>query len=221
MHDSTADYVRTCRKCGERNDPQCRKRHSMKSYIMGGWFEPIAADISGPYRTSVQGNTYILVVGDYFTKLTELYPLSNITASTVAEYLFRGWIKRYGCPREIHSDQGRQFESAIFREVCALLQIGKTRTSPLHRGSDGMVERTNRSVYNILSQCVTENHRDWDQHLDLIVMAYNSTVHESTGMSPYRLVFVEKMTVHIGLLIDPVPGEEISTASEYVMKFSR
>lgn len=84
-----------------------------------------------------------------------------------------------------------------------------------------MVERTNRSVYNILSQCVTENHRDWDQHLDLIVMAYNSTVHESTGMSPYRLVFVEKMTVHIGLLIDPVPGEEISTASEYVMKFSR
>ena len=156
MHDSTADYVRTCRKCGERNDPQCRKRHSMKSYIMGGRFERIASDISGPYPTSVQGNTYILVVGDYFTKLTELYPLSNITASTVADYLFRGWIKRYGCPKEIHSDQGRLFESAIFREVCALLQIGKTRTSPLHPRPDGMVERTNRSMYNILSKYVTE-----------------------------------------------------------------
>ncbi|MCG7878425.1 MAG: transposase family protein, partial [Candidatus Thiodiazotropha endolucinida] len=70
-----------------------------------------------------------LVIGDYFTKLTELYPLPNITARTVADYLFRGWIKRYGCPREIHSDQGRQFESALFKEVCALLQIKKTKST--------------------------------------------------------------------------------------------
>ena len=140
MHDTTVDYVKACRVCGERNEPQCRKRHPMKSYVLGSRFERIAADLSGPYPTSANGNSYILVVSDYFTKLTELYPLPNIKASTVADYLFRGWIKHYGCPREIHSDQGRQFESALFKEVCALLQIGKTRTSPLHPRSDGMVE---------------------------------------------------------------------------------
>ena len=81
-----------------------------------------------------------------------------------------------------------------------------------------MVERTYRSVYNILSKYVTEDQRDWDQHLDFIVMAYNSTVNESKGMSPKRLVFGEKMTVPIDLLTDPVPGEESSTASECLMK---
>ncbi|MCG8109893.1 MAG: hypothetical protein JAZ10_03920, partial [Candidatus Thiodiazotropha endolucinida] len=218
MHDTTADYVRACRICGERNDPQRRKRHPMKTYLLGGRFERIAADISGPYPTSANGNTYILVIGDYFTKLTELYPLPNITARTVADYLFRGWIKRYGCPREIHSDQGRQFESALFKEVCALLQIKKTRTSPLHPRSDGMVERTNRTVYNILSKYVSENQRDWDQHLDFIVMALNSTIHETTGMSPYRLVYGEKMTTPIDLMTDPIPGEEILYASDYAMQ---
>ena len=85
----------------------------MKSYVLGGRFERIAADISGPYPTSANGNSYILVVGDYFTKLTELYPLPNIKASTVADYLVRGWIKHYGCLREIHSDQGRQFSLKV------------------------------------------------------------------------------------------------------------
>ena len=217
MNETTADYVRACRICAERNDPQCRKRHPMKSYVLGGRFERIAADISGPYPTSAQGNSYILVVGDYFTKLTELYPIPNIKASTVADYLFRGWIKRYGCPREIHSDQGRQFESALFKKVCELLKIRKTRTSPLHPRSDGMVERTNRSVYNILSKYVSDNQRDWDKHLDFIVMALNSTVHESTGASPYRLVFGENMTLPIDILTDSVRGEDMSAASDYVM----
>ena len=126
MHDTKTDYVIACRIYGERNDPKRRKRHPLKSYLLGGRFERIAADISGSYPTSTNGNTYILVVRDYFTKLTELYPLPNITASTVADYFYRGWIKRYVCPKEIHFDQGRQFESALFKEVCALLQIKKT-----------------------------------------------------------------------------------------------
>ena len=68
-------------------------------------------DIAGPFPKSENGYVYILVVADYFTKFTEIYPLPNIEAETVAEAMFKGWIKRYGCPREIHSDQGRQFES--------------------------------------------------------------------------------------------------------------
>ena len=190
----------------------------MKSYVLVDRFERIAADLSGPYPTSANGNSYILVVSDYFTKLTEQYPLPNIKASTVADHLFRGWIKHYGCPREIHSDQGRQFESALFKEVCALLQIGKTRTSPVHPRSDGIVEQANRTVNNILSKYVSENQRDWDPHLDFIVMAYNSTEHESTGMSPHRLVYGEKMTIPIDILTDPIAGEEAPMTSDYVVQ---
>ena len=95
MHETTADYVRACQICEERNDPPCEKRHRMASYVLGGRFKRIAVDISGPFPTLAQGNSYILAVGDYFAKLSKLYPLSNITAGTVADNLFRGWIKRY------------------------------------------------------------------------------------------------------------------------------
>ncbi|CAC5384019.1 unnamed protein product [Mytilus coruscus] len=70
--------------------------------------------------------------------------MPDMRAETVADILFRAWVKRYGCPVEIHSDQGRQYESAVFRELCQLLEINKTRTTPLHPRSDGMIERMNR-----------------------------------------------------------------------------
>ena len=60
--------------------------------------------------------------------------------------MFRGWIKRYGCPQEIHSDQGSQFESQIFQEMCKLLEINKPRTTAYHPQSDGMIERTRTLV---------------------------------------------------------------------------
>lgn len=108
--------------------------------------ERIATDIAGPFPTSERGNRYILEVGDYFTKFTEAYPVENITAETVADVMFRAWIKRYGCPVEVHSDQGKQYESNLFLELCRMLQINKTRTTPLHPRSDGMIERMNRTI---------------------------------------------------------------------------
>jgi transposase InsO family protein len=68
-------------------------------------------------------------VGDYFTKLTELYAMPDMKAETVADIIFRAWIKRYGCPIEIHSDQGRKYESDVFKEMCQPLEINKDHTS--------------------------------------------------------------------------------------------
>ena len=129
-----------------------KKRHQMKSYVVGAPFERIASDIARPFPTSINKNKYILVIGDYFSKLTEIYAMPDMRAETVADILFRAWVKRYGCPVEIHSDRGRQYESAIFRELCQLLEINKTRTTPLHPRSDGMIERMNRTGNDILSK---------------------------------------------------------------------
>ena len=186
------DYVRACHICGEANNPQRKFRHSLQTHVLGGRFERITCDIAGPFPKSENGNTHILVVSDYFTKLTEMFPLSDIRAETVAEHIVRGWIKCFCCPREIHSDQGRQFVSLVFREMCKLLEINKSQTTPLHPSSDGLVERMNRTVKNILSKYVREDQKDWDTHLDFIVMAYNSTPQESTGVSPHRLVFLRR-----------------------------
>ena len=213
INQSVTDYVRACQLCGEANNPQRKHRHMLKTYVPGGRFERIACDIAGPFPKSESGNSYILVVSDYFTKLTAMFALPDIRAETVAEHIVRGWIKHHGCPRELHSDQGRQFVSAVFREICKLLEINKSQTTPLHPSSDGLVERMNRTVKNMLSKFVRADQKDWDTHIDFIVMAYNTTPQESTGVSPHRLVYGEEMLMPLDIMTEDTPeshGSEVN-----------
>lgn len=172
------DYVSSCDICEERKNPSRRKRAYMKRYLAGEKFERIAIDITGPFPKSENGHLYILVVADYFSKFMEIFPLPNIEVETVAEVIFKGWIKRYGCPGEIHTDQGSQFESRLFREMCKVLQINKTRTTAYHPQSDGMVVRLNRTIKDMLSKYLTVHQTDWDRYVDGLVLAYNTTPHE-------------------------------------------
>ena len=107
----------------------------------------------------------------------------------MAKQLVHNFCCRYGAPMEIHTDQGRNFESRVFKELCRLLGIRKTRTTPLHPQSDGMAERFNRTLEQHLSKVVDENQPDWDQRIPLFLMAYRSSVHDTTGMTPAKLVF--------------------------------
>ena len=79
--------------------------------------------------------------------------------------------------RTIHTDQGREFESRLFQHLCEALGADKTRTTPYHPQSDGMMERQNRTIQQMLSAYVNEKRDDWGDHLDLIMMAYRSSVH--------------------------------------------
>ena len=93
----------------------------------------------GPFPTSDSGNKYLLIVADYFIKWTKAFPMQHQEATKVAEILAKEVVRRFGVPLSLHSDQGRNFESAVFSEMCSLLGIKKTRTIPLHPQSDGMV----------------------------------------------------------------------------------
>ena len=83
-------------------------------------FERIAIDILCELPITEKGNKYILVIGDYFTKWTECFPMPNMEAVTVAKILVNEVIARFGIPNQIHSDQGKQFESKLFKELCQL-----------------------------------------------------------------------------------------------------
>lgn len=207
MNQSVKEYVQTCDICEEKKQPQSRKRHTMKSYIMGARFERVASDIAGPFPQTDRGNSYIVVVEDYFTKFIEVYPIENIEAETVANVLLKGWIKRYGCPIEIHTDQGTQYESQLFQGVCKLLNISKTRTTPAHTRSDGMVERSNRTIKEMLAKYVQKDQRDWYLYIDYIVMAYNATPHQSTGLTPHKMVFGDEMRMPLDIL-SPLKNDE-------------
>ena len=125
----------------------------------------IATDILGKLPVTDKGDRYILVVSDYFTKWTEAFPMPNTEARTVVEIIVKEVVSRFGVSSIIHSDQGRQYESQFFSEMCKVLYIKKTKTKPYHPQSDGMVERLNKTLVRMLKSYINNHQSDWDEHL--------------------------------------------------------
>ncbi|GFU51649.1 hypothetical protein TNCV_82791 [Trichonephila clavipes] len=208
-------WCKSCDACSARKGPKIRSRGKLHRYNVGAPFERIAFDILGPLPRTASGNKYLLVVMDYFTKWPEVYPIPDQEAPTVAEAVVQHWISRYGVPLQLHSDQGRNFVSAVLKGVCELLGIDKTKTTPLHPQSDGMVERFNRTILNNLSLMVSKNQQDWDQKVPLFLLAYRSAVHETTGYSPSQMLFGRDLRLPCDLLFGR-PPDTPSSPEEYV-----
>ena len=205
-----------CHLCQARNMPTKPTKAPLKPYAVGVPMERVQIDIIGPLPETRQGNKYVLTVTCCFSKWTESYPLKNITAKTVATTFVNEFICRYGLVKEIHSDQGKQFESSLFQEMCGLLGIDKTRTTAFYPASDGLVERVQRTLEDMLSKYIRSNQRDWDEVLPFILMAYRSSKHEATKKTP-NLVFLGRETdLPVDLLYPPPPTEEQSPSDEYV-----
>ena len=149
----------------------------------------MAMDILGPLPETRKGNKYILVIGDYFTKWKEAFPMRDMEAATVANIFIQEFICRFGIPKQLHTDQGKNFTSTLVKELCKHVGITKTRTTPYDPQSDGMVERFNRTLLNLLSIAVEEDEHNWDAQLPLTLLAYRTSVHEATNATPFYLTF--------------------------------
>ncbi|GFU80971.1 retrovirus-related Pol polyprotein from transposon 412 [Trichonephila clavipes] len=208
---------RICDPCAARKGPRKRTRGRLLLYNVGALFERIAFDILGPLPRSSNDNNNILVVRDYFTKWPEAYPIPDQEASIVAEVLVQHWISRFGVPLPLHSDQGRNFDSAVCKRLCEILAIDKTRTTALYPQSDGMVERFNRTILNSLSLLVSSNQQDWDRKLPFFLLVYRSAVHETTGYSPSQMLFGRDLRLRTDLLFSRPPDAPLAP-EEYIEK---
>ena len=132
-------WCNKCDICASKKSPYKKPRASMKQYIVGAPWERMAIDILGPLPRSEDGNRYLMVVEDYFTKWTEAIPIPNAEATTIA----RKFVERI-------IDQGSNFESKVVKEMCHILGIHKTRTTPFRPKSDGMVEKSNSTIETML-----------------------------------------------------------------------
>ena len=156
------DWCRNCDVCAQKQGPQ-KIIAPLKTVSVGSPVEHIAIDVLGPLPVTEAGNKYILIIANYFTEWVEAFSLHNQEAKTVADKL-NEVICQFGIPLIIYSDQGRNFESALFAELCLLLDIQKTRTTPYHPQSDGMVERFNCTMGMHLSIFADYNQNDGCPH---------------------------------------------------------
>uniref|UniRef100_A0A1A7ZT94 Gypsy retrotransposon integrase-like protein 1 n=1 Tax=Nothobranchius furzeri TaxID=105023 RepID=A0A1A7ZT94_NOTFU len=116
-------HVHCCDVCTSQKGPTQRSRGPLQQYLFEAPMEQVGVDILGPFPTTEAGNRYVLVAMDYFTKWPEAYAMPDQSAASTAQRLVDEMFSRFGVPEELHSDQGRNFESQLFGEVCQRLGV--------------------------------------------------------------------------------------------------
>jgi hypothetical protein len=138
-------WCRQCDTCAASLGPQTRNWGKMHQCTVGALFKKIVINVVGPFPWSNEGNRYLLIIMDYFTKWPEVYAIPNQEASTVAEGLVANFFCHFRVPRELRSDQSLNFESRLI-QVLQRLGMSRMHTMLLHSQSDGMVERYIKTV---------------------------------------------------------------------------
>jgi transposase InsO family protein len=185
MSSAINKYVRGCLPCAT-GKSHGRIPATMGSLPTPGPFELVFVDIVGPLPRC-RGYSYILTMEDSFTKWIEAVPLSAISANAVAMAFVRTWIYRFGPPVTIHSDQGSQFESGLFKRLCTIFGMKKTRTTAYHPQGNGAIERFHRTLKERL--LTSKSTKDWVHCLPPSLFAYRTMPHASTNMTPFQLTY--------------------------------
>ena len=221
MREDVEMHVRRCVPCAEVNDPPKRPKAPLINIKAGHPLQRVALDIVGPTPRSTAGHEWLLVVSDHFTKFAQAFPVKNTSAVTLAKKVMDEYMCRFGCFEGLHSDQGANVDGAVFKGLCDLIEAAKTRTTPYHPQGDGQVERLNKSLVKILSKLISDHRRDWADFVPKAVLAYNTSVHESTGFTPYRLMFgreaILPLDALLGLETTPSQGV-VQTYPDFVVE---
>ena len=211
-------HILKCDVCQADKKPAKVPRASLGSLPSGAPGDCLATDYVGPLPVTPRGNRYILLLTDHFSKYVEIIPVPNMTAAVCAEKILNEYIARWGCPLSINSDQGRTYESKIFKELCRMLEIRKTRTSVRNPKGNGQSERFNRTMLRMIRAYLCDEQDEWDLHLGCLAGAYRATPHESTKMTPNLLTMGREVRLPAELLFGstgPQQGE-ITSYGEYV-----
>ena len=213
MTKEASDYVAHCERCIRRKIPP--NRAPLINISSSFPLELVCIDYLS-LESCKGGIEDILVVTDHFTKYAQAYPTKGQQATTVAKVLYDNFFMHYGFPAKLHSDQGRQFEGKVIAALCDLAGIEKTRTSPYHPMGNGLTERFNRTLINMLGTLDPDQKSDWKKYIPSLVHAYNCTRHDSTGFSPYELMFNRQPRLPVDLLLGSEPPQSSIAYSSFV-----
>ena len=179
-------WVNACLACLQVRDPRNMK-FPLKSVKSSEFNEVVQIDHQKICMTESECNQ-ILVIIDHFTKLAEAFRSQTASAEETCDHLITHWISRYGCSVTFQSDNGKAFVGDLTKELTKRSHIAQAHSTTNHPQTNGLVERQNRTLVNMLRLYCSRYMTDWDKYLPQVVGAYNSTQHSTTGISPFMML---------------------------------
>ena len=217
QRDITHFVTQVC-SCLKQRRPNLPTRAPLQPIVTNAPFELISIDNLNLERSS-GGHEYILVIVDHFTRFAQAYPTRNKSARTAADRLYNDFMLLFGFPARIPHDQGREFENKLFRRLQQSCGMMRSRTTPYHPQCNGKAERFNQTLLSMLRTLPEEKKRKCSEYVPKVVHAYNCTKSDSTGYSPFYLLFGRTPRLPVDLIFGTSLEEASVTHTEYVDKW--
>eukprot|EP00731_Ephydatia_muelleri_P013170 Em0007g480a len=203
------EMIRTCDICQRMNRKlTCGVPELHPIPVKSPWYM-IGIDFIGPISPPGEdGSQYILTISDYFTKWVEAIPTPDKTATTVANCLFKIFM-RMGLPRVMLSDNGSEFCNKLNDKLAEILGVKRRLTTPYHPQANGLDERYNQTLQNMLAKFVSTKQTVWSSYLDTCTFAYNTSRHESSTYTPFQLMFGRQAILPVDIDLQKESGDEL------------
>ena len=198
-------YVKTCVDCQTKKRPLERPAGLMTPITSQKPFERIGLDLIGPFPLSKSRNRYVIIAVDYFTKWVIAKAIPNSTTKEVVDFFVKRVVLQHGAPSFLISDRGKSLKSNFAEELFRAMQTNHLVTTAYHPQCNGLVERFNHTFAMMLSMYVNAKHDDWDESIDYVIFGYNTSRHESTGESPFYLLYGREAVLPIDVSLGNNP----------------
>ena len=207
MTEDIKKWLKACLACQRRKAPRPMNAGARTPIIRTKPFQLIGMDFYGPLPDTVNGNKYILTMIDVFTRWPIAVAVPDRKSSTVARAIYEQLISVHGCPKAILTDRGKEFLAAGIKKLCRTMGIAKIETTGFQPQANGHVERFHQWIGRMMTMMSNEKKDDWDLYLDASLFAYRISTNESTGFTPFELVYGRQATVPLDLLWKEVESE--------------
>jgi len=206
MRTQIRKYIKKCPVCQINNTPNQIIKETMVIITASSKpFEKVFIDIVGRLNKSYHENSYILTLIDNFSKFTWACAMKDHEANTVAQHFVTQFVCLYGQPKSLVIERGTEFLSMVFKEVCKLLKISQTSTTPYHPQSNVSLERSHRTLSEYLRNYSGKNPQIWDVYVPYAMYCYNSSVHASKVFKPHEVVYGYPLSIPNSLSRKPKP----------------
>ena len=203
-------HINKCKLCITKNPMHGKHKAPIQpTDKVGRPFEKIAIDIVGPMsHISSEGHKYILTIIDTATRWPEAIPLRNVTSETICTALL-DIFTRYGFPDTILSDNGTQFTSQMTNAVTKLLDISQVYSTIYRPQANGMNERWNKTLKTMLAKATVDHPKSWNKFIPMVLFAYREITQDSTGFSPFELMFGANPRGPLSVFKERILGKEV------------